>query len=232
MAARDKGMGLKLGKVHWMFIHTVDDILTHGVPNEFDTKANEGHHKGMKKAAKLTQRNYRTFNKQTAQRMTEFEIIDMAIREIEEGLCLWKYYDGLKEEARVQNMEVSFEENEEEEDSENEGGENSAAQSSAKKKDEPVESVPMDTMIKVYIDQEDGKNKFKMMGSSRFKKQTRLNEDLLDFLIGLQTVLQNNFLLPDFELKIFTRIKRGGQSWRAHPNYRGLRPWRDWVWVY
>ena len=215
VAARDKGMGLKLGKIHWMFLHTVDDIFTHGVPSEFDTKANEGHHKGMKKAAKLTQRNYRTFNQQTAKRMTEFEIIDMAIREIEEGLCLWEYYVGLKEEAREQNMEVEVQQK---------GGE-------AKEEQEVVESEPMDAMIKVWIDEDTGTNRFKMLGSSKYKKQTRLDDNLKQFLINLQSELAYHGLLPDYQLKIFTRIKRGGHSWRAHPNYRGLGPWRDWAWV-
>ena len=49
--------------------------------------------------------------------------------------------------------------------------------------------------------------------------------------MDLQGELDSKNLLPDYELKIFTRIKRGGQSFRGHPNYRGLGPWRDWVWV-
>ena len=45
-------MGPKLVKFH-VVLHSADDILDFGVPTEFDTSANEGHHVVGKKAAKI-----------------------------------------------------------------------------------------------------------------------------------------------------------------------------------
>ena len=55
IATRTKGMGLKLIKFHTA-LHAVEDIVQFGIPTEFDTSANESHHKPSKQAAKLTQR--------------------------------------------------------------------------------------------------------------------------------------------------------------------------------
>jgi hypothetical protein len=60
---------------------------------EHDTGANEGHHKGTKVAARLTQKKYETFEIQTAIRLVEFLVIDLAIEEIN-GRPLWEYFDG------------------------------------------------------------------------------------------------------------------------------------------
>ena len=68
----------------------MDDILLHGVPLEFDTGFNESHHKSMKRASKLTQRAYHTFNLQMGKRMVDFETLDLAMLEVEEGLAVWK----------------------------------------------------------------------------------------------------------------------------------------------
>ena len=58
-----------------------------------------------------------------------------------------------------------------------------------------------------------------------------MNQQCVDFLLDLQDELDSANILPNHFLKIYTRIKRGDQSWRGHPNYRGLGPWRDWAWV-
>ena len=44
VAKRSKGMGLKIMKFH-AILHLVEDILLFGVPSEFDTGAQESHHK-------------------------------------------------------------------------------------------------------------------------------------------------------------------------------------------
>ena len=77
-AKRTKGMGLKIMKFH-VITHMMEDILLCGVPLEFDTGANESHHKPTKLAARLTQRNEATFEVQTAKRLHEFNIIDLAM---------------------------------------------------------------------------------------------------------------------------------------------------------
>ncbi len=53
VASRTTGMGLKIMKCH-VVLHMVEDILNFGVPLEFDTGANESHHKASAVAAKMT----------------------------------------------------------------------------------------------------------------------------------------------------------------------------------
>ena len=69
----------------------MDDILQFGVPLEYDTSANESFHKAAKKASKMTQRVAETFNFQVANRLIEFEVIDLAMEEIENGLIPWNF---------------------------------------------------------------------------------------------------------------------------------------------
>ena len=78
IAQRNTGMGLKLSKFH-MILHLVEDIIEFGVPLETDTSANESMHKPSKKASKMTQRAAETFNFQVANRLIEFEVIDLAM---------------------------------------------------------------------------------------------------------------------------------------------------------
>ena len=249
---RQKGMGLKLVKFH-QILHTDGDIFEHGVPSEYDTHANESHHKPMKKAAKLTQMSHRTFNYQTATRMVDFETIEYALLEIERGLAAWKYYDGLKEEEpmvvemeeileeegeedqnnerRVGKMEVEVDRKEEESRKLSEGREAESEGGGGEKGGQVLHSEPMDAMMRVYTDEDSGEASFEMISRSKYNNKTKLNTQCVEFLLDLQDELDSACLLPDNYLKIFTRIKRGGQSWRGHPNYRGLGPWRDWAWV-
>ena len=65
-----------------------DDILNFGVPMEVDTGANKSGHKPAKKAAMLAQRIEEKFNYQTAQRLQEMHVLELALAEIE-GKCMW-----------------------------------------------------------------------------------------------------------------------------------------------
>ena len=65
-------------------MHAADDILNFGV----DTGANESGHKPAKKAAMLTQRIEEKFNYQTAQRLQETHLLELALAEIQ-GKCMW-----------------------------------------------------------------------------------------------------------------------------------------------
>ena len=69
-------------------MHIADDILNFGVPMEVDTGANESGHKPTKKAAMLTQRIEEKFNYQTAQRLQETHLLELALAEIQ-GKCMW-----------------------------------------------------------------------------------------------------------------------------------------------
>ena len=92
IAQRTEGMGLKLLKFHTI-LHIWEDILEFGVPLEFDTSANKSMHKPSKKASKMTQRAHATFNLQTATRLVEFFLIDLAMEELDSNQRLWDYYD-------------------------------------------------------------------------------------------------------------------------------------------
>jgi hypothetical protein len=96
VAQRTKGMGLKLMKFHGI-LHMVEDILLYGVPMEVDTGANESHHKPAKAASKHTQQSALTFNFQTATRLFEFQLIDLAMEEINNGGKVWEYYNEMDE---------------------------------------------------------------------------------------------------------------------------------------
>jgi hypothetical protein len=78
---RKKGMSFKLTKFHGI-LHIASDILNFGVPLEVDTGFNEGGHKATKVAAKLTQRNEKTFDKQVAIRLEEVHLLELARYEL------------------------------------------------------------------------------------------------------------------------------------------------------
>ena len=89
---RTEGMGLNVIKFH-MILHMWNDIWQFGVPSEFDTGSNEGHHKLTKIAAKLTQRNETTFDFQTCTRLDEFHLIELALAELFDGAVMWNYFN-------------------------------------------------------------------------------------------------------------------------------------------
>ena len=86
---RATGMGLKISKFH-AISHMADDILQYGVPMEYDTGSNESGHKATKVAARLTQKNAETFDQQTATRLEEVHLLELAEEELA-GNCLWNY---------------------------------------------------------------------------------------------------------------------------------------------
>lgn len=201
VAQRTKGMGLKLLKFH-MILHIWEDILEFGVPLEFDTSPNESMHKPAKQASKLTQRAAETFNFQTATRLCEFELLDLAMLEIEEDRRIWDYFTTFGPESSS--------------DSESQGS------SRAK------ETFTGETRIQVYTDDE-GETAFKLITRSKVSGNAQWNSELVDFLFGLQEIYQT--WKGQDSLPIFTCHRRDGQIFRGHPNYRGKGPWRDWVWV-
>ena len=89
---RTKGMSFKTTKFHGI-LHIAQDILNFGVPIVVDTGSNESHHKPTKNAAMLTQRSYDTFDYQTAQRLDEIHLLDLAQEELD-GRPLWEYPEG------------------------------------------------------------------------------------------------------------------------------------------
>ena len=200
IAQRNKGMGLKLAKFH-MILHLWEDIMEFGVPLETDTSANESMHKPSKKASKMTQRAAATFNFQTAMRLIEFELLDLAMEEILNGNVPWNYY------TRCEKPEDPL---------------------PATNQSETAENTTGDARIVIY-ENEKGNTTFKVVTRSDFKDQIRMNRDLMHFLCGLQDLVLAH--IPSESLPIFTVHERQGQTFRSHPNFRGKGPWKDWVWV-
>ena len=233
VAKRQKGMGLKLMKFHGI-LHLMDDILLYGVPLETDTSANESHHKPMKKATKLTQKAHSTFQFQTATRMVDFDVMSLAMLEIEEGVAVWDLFKDLVEEPQAgeELLDVKASIEERTWGLSQEGGEAASSTSDhASRSSAPVETVAGDAMIKVFPDPETGEAACDIVSRSKHKDKTFMNSELVGWLLDLQELLDKCHLLPTHELRIYTRIKRAHQSFRGHPNYRGLGPWRDWAWV-
>ena len=158
VAQRTKGMGLKLTKFH-MILHIWEDILQFGVPLEFDTSANESMHKPSKKASKMTQKAAETFNIQTATRLIEFELLNLAMEEIQHGKVPWNYYQ-LEEESPTE----------------------------AQKTEEEEGIWTGETRIQVGKD-EDGEVSFNMSTKSKFADKTSINTALLEFLNDLQDMV-------------------------------------------
>ena len=200
IATRSKGMGLKLIKFH-AILHAVEDIIQFGIPTEFDTGANESHHKDSKQAAKLTQRSGGTFNFQTITRLVEFYLLDLGIEELDHDSKLLEYYLPFEEYSDDESMEEVS---------------------------KGPEINTGDTGILVLKDIQ-GNTTFKMLTRSKFRSETTWIPDVIDFLFDLQVLIQAH--APHVSLPIHTRHTRDEQIFRGHPNYRGKGPWNDWAWV-
>ena len=198
IAQRTAGMGLKLLKFHTI-LHIWEDIIQFGVPLEYDTSPNESMHKPSKLASKMTQKAADTFNYQTAQRLAEFLLLDLAVLEIDHGKVPWNFFD--RQEAQEEEAPP------------------------------PAHEVwTGDAQIRVFWHEKDKKRACEFTHSkSKFCEETIWNPDLTDFLFGLQEKVSS--CTDTKNLPIFTCHQRNGQIFRAHPNYRGKGPWRDWAWV-
>ena len=243
VAKRSKGMGLKIMKFH-AILHLVEDILLFGVPSEFDTGAQESHHKDSKVAAKLTQRKESTFDHQTGIRMTEFMAIDLAMLEVEDGDVVWEYFvrqQPILEDDLVQEMDalnVSIEEESDGSDSKDPHFA-SLVNESVPKANESVgsdaesdhDTVPIHTggtRIRIFEDSSDDDEPcFQVQGKSKHKEDTSWSVELVHWLNDLQNLVREYH--PNGELPVFTEHRRGGILFRGHPNHRGDGPWKDWA---
>ena len=164
-------MGLKLVKFHFV-LHLFDDILNFGVPQEFDTSANEGHHRTGKRAAELTQKEASNFQCQTAVRMTEFHLLELAMAEIEGGIRLWNYFTV---DFRTEPLN----------DGQNLADDPNLAapvpESAAK-----IDVQTGETGIEVWRDDSTGETMYRLLSRSKFKAQMRWQPSIVDFLVELQ----------------------------------------------
>ena len=104
---RQEGMGFKVVKFHAV-LHLAQDILMYGVPMNVDTGSNESHHKTTKIAAKLTQKDIRTFEKQTSDRLDDFHVLNLAMEEIQ-GNRLWDYLKPYTDNNQFDEVETETE---------------------------------------------------------------------------------------------------------------------------
>jgi hypothetical protein len=257
VAQRKEGMGLKLMKFH-AIIHMVQDMLLFGVPYEFDTGACESHHKPTKAAAKMTQRKESTFNYQCAQRMTEFLALDLAMAEIDQNRRVWHYFhcdythqmdgedqddedlvgqDGDSADDLVGDLlNLSMEAEDSDEEMDVGDGEGSAEDT------ESVEEEPQQqplgarhvrtwgTKIEIYEDENDNwEPNFRILGRSKSSKKSKWSSEVVHFLYDLQNKVRDH--LPNGFLQIYTEHQRDQYTFRAHPNFRGQGPWKDWAMV-
>ena len=200
IAPRSAGRGLKLIKFH-AILHAVEDVLQFGIPTEFDTSANESHHKESKQAAKLTQRSGSTFTFQTATRLVEHHTVQLAMCELETGRVPWDYYSPLVDISEDEAMD-------------------SASAASI------VETGG--TRISVAMGG-NGRPGFQIHSRSKFRDTTRWSPHIVNYLLRLQDEIRT--MLPNYSLSVFTYHKRGDQIFRGHPNFRGKGGWRDWAWM-
>ncbi len=216
VARRTEGMGLKIMKFH-AITHLAEDIQMFGVPTNTDTGSNECHHKGTKVAAKLTQRDVTTFEEQTSNRLDEFQVIDLALEEMD-GHPLWEYFDGYDHGVV---LVISSEVDKHESD----GDENSRS-----KVDENLADVPETwtggTRIQVYR-KENGMAWFKYP-HDRTKKSTKWDKTCVRYMTMLQEELMEKGVLHT-PLSICTEHKRDSQIFRGSPDYRRKGCWNDWV---
>jgi hypothetical protein len=77
-------------------------------------------------------------------------------------------------------------------------------------------------------DHEDGCT-YKVLGRSKRADETVWMSEVVVFLNELQNKVIH--VIPDKYLPVLTAHKRGDNTFRAHPNYRGEGPWKDWALV-
>jgi len=231
VANRTEGMGMKFIKFH-AILHICHDILMHGIPMNVDTGSNEGHHKGTKKAAKQTQKNIGTFDHQTALRLEEFHMLELAILEIM-GKKLWEYFDlyepeEMQEPQRQPNNPPNDRFSDAQMDSSDTEDESIDGQMDPQNFGQMAgKSGLTGTQLKVFWDDEDEQAGWDF-ASKRVNKpgQVGWDDNVVDFLYNLQEHMR---LYTRRDLVIRCEHKRNGQIFRGHPHYRKQGLWNDWV---
>ena len=201
VAKRQGGMSFKLTKYHGI-VHIADDILNLGVPLEVDTGFNESGHKATKTAAKLTQRNENTFDKQVKIHLEEVHLISLALHKIEGKFT--SYF----EQVGCETEQVGCE----------------AVEFTQKKRKAPLGGA----VYKVHFDEEDEKYKLVLTTTSSEEGEAVLKTDLVNFLGGLHNLVKEHIS----NLYLYSVHKQEGQIFRGHGSYRGnvWRDWAliDW----
>ena len=180
-------------------LHLCLDILNHGVPLNVDTSDNEEHWKPAKVAAKLTQKDMRVFERQAATRLVEFDLLDLAMEE-QRGLVIWDY---LERENTLPDLD---------------------ADGNAVEVPRKLPVATKGTQIIVEEDPDSGAASWHFLNSrAANQEKVKWDENIVQYLVYLQDDVF------EMQLRILTEHHRNGQIFRAHPNYRQLGSWNDWV---
>ena len=200
--ARTKGMGFKFMKFHGI-LHLVMDIIHFGVPTNTDTGSNESHHKLAKLCAKLTQRDITVFEKQTATRLVEFLLLDLAMAELE-GKTVWEYFVLDQDRGPVNSAQQP-------ENNVEEGADDAEYRLSG-------------ASMQVFYDSD------KENMTWKFRKGNGGNstwpQEVVEFLGEVQ-VKAIEVGVPFLDVR--SEHKRNGQIFRGHPNFRKKGIWNDWA---
>ena len=84
--------------------HLPQQILDFGVPDNWNTDSNEGHHRPDKKTSLRTQRHHDKFNEQMAEATQSRQAVELAAVE-QNGHQKWKYYSGFDHSDRIKDIE-------------------------------------------------------------------------------------------------------------------------------
>lgn len=202
VAARTKGMGLKLIKFHYI-LHFIDDIKNHGTPAGLCTGKDEERHKARKIAAVLTQKQHKTFDSQTEKRMQEVFLLELAQEELRTGWAPFDYYNRTKGDVERQRSQR--------------GSRETPSRSA-----DGIRGMKYQCFIdddQNYVAQTFGKKR-------RLTEHVKAEKDLIDFVIGLEELIPPH-LSP---LYVRTEYVRGEQIFRANSFYYE-EVWRDWAMV-
>ena len=196
---RKEGMGMKIFKFH-AIMHMSQDIINFGVPSVYDTGPMESGHKPTKKAAKVTQKNEDTFEKQTSQRLLETHVLELAGQEIA-GRPLWKYplgYLGREDE----NKEYSGNRGQQQRGLSKTGG----------------------TQFAVEYDNDKRQYYLKLLSRLKDVRSVNVEQDFVNFVANLGKKLER--WVP--RLIVYSTHTRKETIFRGTPAHGG-KVWRDWV---
>ena len=217
---KQKGMKLNVQKFH-QIVHIATDIIRFGVPSCYDTSSNESHHKLAKIAAKLTQKDPKVFEKQTAKRLVEFLLLDLAWEEIQ-GRSLYHYFWGYDEPLEGDRTVYNL------------AGERIGAPAADDNMqgpdpeifpDEDLKKAACGATLEVRSDEEG--SPILTFADQRTEEFQEEQGNLTEYLINLQDKVNVHV----GRLVIRTEHKRGGLIFHGHPNYRDKGSWKDWVLV-
>jgi len=217
---RDKGMGMKFVKFH-AILHLFDDILAHGMPMNYDTGAKESHHKIMKILAKLTQKDMKNFDIQTAMRHIEFLLLELANAEME-GLRIWEYFDGLD---LWHPTDEAHDDMDNDDNTPNDGVEIPNHGVNDMDDAEAPSAKTGGSTMRVWR-AIDGSMQCAFLNGYKPRNTVIMDRDYLAFLLKVQQKC-----LPHVHnfVPIKSEHHRKGDVFRGHPDYRGHGEWHDWA---